>query len=93
MTRQTPGPDQLRLEAARKRQELGDTIEQLVAKTDVKARAARLVHRKTPEPVRDKAVRAARAGRRNAGPLVVAAATVLVAGLLLRHLRNEGKCW
>ncbi|MDT9681384.1 hypothetical protein RND61_04745 [Streptomyces sp. TRM76323] len=39
------GPDELRLEAAHKRQELVETIDQLVAKTDLRARAARMDRR------------------------------------------------
>ncbi|MEU3446812.1 hypothetical protein AB0H29_06215 [Streptomyces thermolilacinus] len=38
-------PDELRLEAARKRQELVETIDQLMAKTDLRARAARMDRR------------------------------------------------
>ncbi|MFJ9703151.1 hypothetical protein [Streptomyces fradiae] len=38
-------PDELRLEAARKRQELVETIDQLMAKTDLRARAARVDRR------------------------------------------------
>ncbi|WP_374983613.1 hypothetical protein [Streptomyces fradiae] len=40
-------PDELRLEAARKRQELVETIDQLMAKTDLRTRAARV----DPRPV------------------------------------------
>jgi cobalamin biosynthesis Mg chelatase CobN len=36
-------PDQLRAEIERKRAELGDTVQQLAAKTDVKARAKQAV--------------------------------------------------
>ncbi|MDN3295124.1 DUF3618 domain-containing protein [Streptomyces ficellus] len=79
-TPQTPGPDELRREAARKRQELGDTIEQLMAKADVKSRAVHLVHDKTPEPV-----------RRHPGPVLAAAAAVIVAGVVLWQLRRTGK--
>ncbi|GAA4924537.1 hypothetical protein ACFPM3_31240 [Streptomyces coeruleoprunus] len=39
------GPDELRLEAARKRRELTDTLEQLMARTDLRARAARVDYR------------------------------------------------
>ncbi|MCP9959437.1 MULTISPECIES: hypothetical protein [Streptomyces] len=38
-------PDELRLEAARKRQELVETLDQLMAKTDLRARAARMDRR------------------------------------------------
>ncbi|URM91811.1 hypothetical protein LUW75_19610 [Streptomyces sp. MRC013] len=38
-------PDELRLEAARKREELIETLDQLVAKTDLRARAARMDRR------------------------------------------------
>ncbi|MER7107600.1 DUF3618 domain-containing protein [Streptomyces sp. NPDC000229] len=83
MTRETPhspGPDELRLQAARKRQELGETIDQLMAKTDVKARAALLVHDKTPEPVREHPRR-----------LLAVVAAGVVAGVVLWQLRRSGK--
>ncbi|MCS0637306.1 DUF3618 domain-containing protein [Streptomyces sp. LP05-1] len=83
MTKETPdspSPDRLRLEAAQKRAELGDTIDQLMAKTDVKAHAAKLVHEHTPEPV-----------RRNAGPLLGAVAALVVTGVVLWRLRRSGK--
>ncbi|MCP9960580.1 DUF3618 domain-containing protein [Streptomyces somaliensis] len=38
-------PDELRLEAARKREELVETLDQLAAKTDLRARAARVDRR------------------------------------------------
>lgn len=38
-------PDELRLEAARKRQELAETLDQLMARTDLRARAARMDRR------------------------------------------------
>ncbi|MFF8292271.1 DUF3618 domain-containing protein [Streptomyces sp. NPDC016309] len=79
-THHTPGPDELRLQAARKRQELGETIDQLMAKTDVKARAAHLVHEKTPEPVRE-----------NSRTILAAVAAVVVAGVVLWQLRRTGK--
>ncbi|GAA2429838.1 MULTISPECIES: DUF3618 domain-containing protein [Streptomyces] len=79
-THHTPGPDELRLQAARKRQELGETIDQLMAKTDVKARAALLVHDKTPEPVRE-----------HSRQLLAAVAAVAVAGVVLWQLRRTGK--
>ncbi|WP_175412654.1 hypothetical protein [Streptomyces sp. TRM64462] len=44
MTRQTH-PDLLRLEAAQKRQELADTLDQLMARTDLRARAAQMDYR------------------------------------------------
>ncbi|OII59721.1 DUF3618 domain-containing protein [Streptomyces sp. CC77] len=37
-------PDELRLEAAQKRQELVETLDQLIARTDLRARAAHAVH-------------------------------------------------
>ncbi|WP_236241110.1 hypothetical protein [Streptomyces sp. CC228A] len=37
-------PDELRLEAAQKRQELVETLDQLIARTDLRARAARAAH-------------------------------------------------
>ncbi|MFJ8646825.1 DUF3618 domain-containing protein [Streptomyces sp. NPDC093546] len=79
-TRKAPGPDELRREAARKRQELGETIDQLMARTDVKARAAHLVHDKTPEPVRN-----------HPRPVLAAVAAMVVAGVVLWQLRRSGK--
>jgi hypothetical protein len=38
-------PDELRLEAAQRREELVETLDQLVAKTDLRARFARADHR------------------------------------------------
>ncbi|WP_149179545.1 DUF3618 domain-containing protein [Streptomyces sp. TRM49041] len=38
-------PDELRLEAERKRQELAETLDQLMAKTDLRARAAQVDYR------------------------------------------------
>ncbi|MEU6485291.1 DUF3618 domain-containing protein [Streptomyces sp. NPDC046887] len=77
----SPGPDQLRLEAAQKRAELGETIDQLMAKTDVKARAAHLVHEKAPQPVREHPRQV----------LAAAAAAVAVAtGLVIWGLKRRG---
>ncbi|PRH80090.1 hypothetical protein C6N75_06030 [Streptomyces solincola] len=84
----SPGPDQLRLEAAQKRAELGETIDQLMAKTDVKARAAHLVHEKAhlvhekaPQPVRE-----------HPGPVLAAAAAAvaLVTGLVVWGIKRSG---
>ncbi|MEU9983441.1 DUF3618 domain-containing protein [Streptomyces sp. NPDC050856] len=86
-----PGPDELRREAARKRQELGDTIDQLMAKTDVKRRAAQAVHDRTPEAVRDTALQAVETGRRHQGPVIAALVAVVVAGIVVRQLRRRGK--
>ncbi|MFF9868741.1 DUF3618 domain-containing protein [Streptomyces sp. NPDC013953] len=74
------GPDELRREAARKRQELGETIDRLMARTDVKARAAHLVHEKTPEPV-----------RQHPRQILAAVAMVVVAGVAVWQLRRTGK--
>ncbi|MCK8679019.1 DUF3618 domain-containing protein [Streptomyces lichenis] len=77
----SPGPDQLRLEAAQKRAELGETLDQLMAKTDVKARAAQLVHEKAPQPVREHPRQV----------LAAAAAAVAVAtGLVIWGLKRRG---
>lgn len=69
-------PAELRERIDRTRRELGDTIEELAAKADVKALAQR------------KAAGAVRAGRRNAVPLAVAGGAVLalaVAAVVLRR--------
>ncbi|MFG3493472.1 DUF3618 domain-containing protein [Streptomyces sp. NPDC047928] len=88
-TSEAQGPDALRREAARKRQELGETIEQLVAKADVKRRAAHLVHDRTPEAVRVRAGHAVETGRRHPGPVLAVGAAALAGGILLgRKLHN-----
>ncbi|WP_101258778.1 DUF3618 domain-containing protein [Streptomyces barkulensis] len=69
-------PAELRERIDRTRQELGDTIEELAAKADVRALAQR------------KAAGAVRVGRRNAVPLAVAGGAVLalaVAAVVLRR--------
>ncbi len=75
---QNPEPDQLREEIAETRQELGDTVEALAAKTDVKAQAKQKVEEgKT-------------AVSRNPAPLIAAgAATLSAAGawLIIKHRR------
>ncbi|MFP8960687.1 DUF3618 domain-containing protein [Streptomyces nanhaiensis] len=69
-------PAELRERIDRTRRELGDTIEELAARADVKALAQR------------KAAGAVRAGRRNAAPLAAAGGAVLalaVAAVVLRR--------
>ncbi|SEQ29146.1 DUF3618 domain-containing protein [Streptomyces radiopugnans] len=69
-------PAELRERIDRTRRELGDTIEELAARADVKALAQR------------KAAGAVRVGRRNAVPLAAAGGTVLalvVAAVVLRR--------
>ncbi|MEE1938393.1 DUF3618 domain-containing protein [Streptomyces sp. TRM 70361] len=69
-------PAELRARIERTRRELGDTLEELAARTDVKKHARR------------KAAQAAQAGRRGARPLAAGGGLVLalaLAALALRH--------
>lgn len=85
---ETPGiptdpetPAELRERIEHTRRELGDTLEELAARTDVRA----LAHRRASE--------AARAGRRNARPLAAvggAVVAVAVAVLVIRQRRYGG---
>ncbi|MDG9702688.1 DUF3618 domain-containing protein [Streptomyces sp. DH37] len=70
-------PAELRERIERTRQELGDTIEELAARADVKALAQR------------KASDAVRAGRRNAVPLAAAGGAVLAAVVAVLVLRGR----
>ncbi|MFJ3725763.1 DUF3618 domain-containing protein [Streptomyces sp. NPDC090045] len=114
----TPTPDGLREQVERTRDELGQSIEALADKADVKAQArektavmkqqaaetagavadrirtktrhaAQLVKDTTPEPVLDKAGRAASMARANRKPLLVAGGAVLVVLLLVRRSRRS----
>ncbi|WP_327738977.1 DUF3618 domain-containing protein [Streptomyces nojiriensis] len=114
----TPTPGELREHVERTRDELGQTIEGLADKADIKAQArektavmrqqaaetagavadqirtktrhaAQLVKDTTPEPVLDKAVRAASMARANRRPLLVAGGAALVVLLLVRRSRRS----
>ncbi|MFB6577433.1 MULTISPECIES: DUF3618 domain-containing protein [unclassified Streptomyces] len=114
----TPTPDELREQVERTRDGLGQTIEALADKADVKARArektaamteqaaatagvvadqirtktlhaAQLVKDTAPEPVLDKAGRAAIVVRANRKPLLVAGGAALIVLLLVRRGRRS----
>ncbi|MFB6564484.1 DUF3618 domain-containing protein [Streptomyces sp. NPDC056400] len=114
----TPTPDELREQVERTRDGLGQTIEALADKADVKARArektaamteqaaatagvvadqirtktlhaAQLVKDTTPEPVLDRAGRAAIVVRANRKPLLVAGGAALIVLLLVRSGRRS----
>ncbi|MGW6297047.1 DUF3618 domain-containing protein [Streptomyces sp. NPDC055058] len=88
------GPDELRRQIERTRHELGDTVEQLAGKMDVKGRA-----RARAEDLRDKAgamsvqlrssaTQAGRSGLRHPRPVLIAGAAagaVVAAGVVLRR--------
>ncbi|MEU5512185.1 DUF3618 domain-containing protein [Streptomyces fungicidicus] len=79
------GPDELRREIERTRHELGDTVEELAGKMDVKGRA-----RARAEDLRDRAgamtvqmrssaAHAGEAGRRHRKPVIIGGGAVVVA--------------
>ncbi|MFF7858568.1 DUF3618 domain-containing protein [Streptomyces sp. NPDC007904] len=88
------GPDELRRQIEQTRHELGDTVEQLAGKMDVKGRA-----RARADDLRDKAgamtvqlrsgaVQAGRAGMQHRRPVLIAGAAagaLVAAGMLLRR--------
>lgn len=87
--------DKLREQVSTARERLGDTVEELAAKADVKHRAQEkaaelkdVARDKTPEQVRTAAGRAAEAGRRQPVPLGLTA-TVLAIGLAYVALRRR----
>ncbi|WP_081239178.1 DUF3618 domain-containing protein [Streptomyces viridosporus] len=92
------GPDELRRQIERTRHELGDTVEQLAGKMDVKARA-----RARADDLRDKAgamtvqlrssaAHAGRTGARYRRPVLVtgAAGAVVVASVMMRRYGGAG---
>ncbi|MFF4426505.1 DUF3618 domain-containing protein [Streptomyces sp. NPDC001549] len=114
----TPTPDELREQVEHTRDELGQTIEALAYKADIKAQAkektaavreqaaektavvadqirvrarhaVQLVKDTTPDPVLDKACRAARVARANRKPLLVAGASLALLLLLVRRSRGR----
>ncbi|MFG2516924.1 DUF3618 domain-containing protein [Streptomyces sp. NPDC048584] len=86
------GPDELRREIERTRHELGDTVEELAGKMDVKARA-----RARADDLRDRAgamtvqmrSSAGAAGARYRKPVLIGSAVVgvVVAGVMVRRHR------
>jgi hypothetical protein len=91
----TDSPEQIRAEIERTRQQLGDTVERLVAKTDVKRRARAEVSALTGRAKSTLATSgrsAASIARENRVPLSVAAGAVLVAvSLLVWQRQRQGK--
>ena len=84
-------PEEIRDEIERTRERLGATVEQLVAKTDVKRRAkaeaARLADRAkasaAPDSVRRVAARGSRTVRGHRVPVLVAASVLITAAVLI----------
>lgn len=86
-----PTPEELRERVEGTREELGQTIEELAAKVDVKARARekgtnllRSARDNTPEPVRVKGAQAATAAQRNRGLVFAGVAALALAFFLTR---------
>ncbi|NGN68885.1 DUF3618 domain-containing protein [Streptomyces sp. A7024] len=95
MTSTHNAQEKLREQVSTARERLGDTVEELAAKADVKHRAqekaAEIKHAardKTPQQVRTAAERAARTGRKQPLPTAVTG-TVLVVGLAYLVLRRR----
>jgi ferric-dicitrate binding protein FerR (iron transport regulator) len=89
--------EELREEIERTRERLGATVEQLVARTDVKRRAkaeaARLAGRvkasAAPDPVRRAVAQGSSAVRRHRGPALAAACVLVTAVLFTWRWRNR----
>jgi hypothetical protein len=95
----TPETARLRAEIEQTREQLGDTVQALVHKVDVPARAKEKLHEtrdaaqekarqataKLPEPVRERGQQAVVVARRRPVPLAAAVLAVLVLGWLLRR--------
>jgi hypothetical protein len=92
MTAETPGTGELRQDIERTRERMGETVERLTAKMDVKsqakARAAELASA-TPEPVRRALVKGATTARARRRPLVAATAGLTIAWIALWWWRNR----
>jgi hypothetical protein len=92
------GTEELRAEIERTRARLGGTVEALAAKADVTSRAREKavflkdrVRSSTPEPLRQKAVRATALARRNRTPVLAAGVGALVASAFaVRRARAHG---
>lgn len=91
----TDSPEQIRAEIERTRQQLGDTVERLVAKTDVKRRARAEVSALTgraKSTLASTGRTAASAASKNRVPLSVAAGMMLVAvSLVIWRRQQQGK--
>jgi hypothetical protein len=88
-SQQPDDAQQLREEIERTREHLGETVEQLAAKVDVKARAQARAAELTDE-VRQATAQGASAARKHSGPLSVAAAVILaVLGLIIWRRRRR----
>ena len=88
-SQQPDDAQQLREEIERTREHLGETVEQLAAKVDVKARAQARAAELTDE-VRQATAQGASAARKHSGPLSVAAAVILaVLGFIVWRRRRR----
>jgi hypothetical protein len=80
----TGNPEQIREEIEAAREELGETVEALAAKTDVAARAKRKLRQVTPESA---TAAAEHATRRAQKPAALVLGAVAIGFLILRHRR------
>jgi len=80
-------PEQIREDIEAAREELGETVEALAAKTDVTGRAKRKLRQVTPESATAAAEHATRRARQKPAALVLGA--FAVGFLLLRHRRGR----
>jgi Protein of unknown function (DUF3618) len=83
----TGNSEQIREEIEAAREELGETVEALAAKTDVAGRAKRKLKQVTPESATAAAEHATRRARQKPAPLVLGA--FAVGFLILRHRRGH----
>ncbi|HEY6399496.1 MAG TPA: DUF3618 domain-containing protein [Solirubrobacteraceae bacterium] len=77
-------PEQIRSEIDETRRELGDTVEALASKTDVKAQLQRKV-----ETAKDKAQLGEKLQRAKDNPAAVAAIGIVFLGLIVRRMRHS----
>ncbi len=77
-------PEQIRDEIEKTRQELGDTVQALAAKTDVKAQMQRKL-----QTAKDKAQLDEKLKRAKENPLAVAAIGIVFVGLIVRRVRRR----
>lgn len=86
----TKTPEELRAQVVETRDRLGDTVEELMARADVKGRAQHKAA-EVKEQIQQTAAHAAETGRRNAVRLAVASGTVLATTAVVRlYLRHPG---
>jgi Protein of unknown function (DUF3618) len=77
-------PEQIRSEIEETRQELGDTVQALAAKTDLKAQMQRKL-----EAARDRAQLEEKLQKVKDNPVPVAIAGTVVVGLIVRRVRRR----